>query len=112
MEAEEKIRLKEEIEKKLKSVRESVLQLRENSKPVAPDNSIGRITRMDAIQSKSVNEALLRDAETQEFRLQETLARINETDFGVCRRCKKPIAFERMMAIPQTPFCISCASAM
>lgn len=40
-----------------------VERLERVTKPVEPDEAIGRLTRMEAIGSKSVNEAALRQAE-------------------------------------------------
>ena len=34
----------------------------ELTKPISPENAIGRISRMDAINNKSVNEAALRNS--------------------------------------------------
>ena len=38
------------------------LDYKEITKPIAPENAIGRISRMDAINNKSVTEAALRQA--------------------------------------------------
>jgi DnaK suppressor protein len=40
-----------------------VKEYEELTKPIAPDVAIGRISRMDAINNKSVTEAALRQAE-------------------------------------------------
>lgn len=78
--AEEKDKIREEILKKLELTKNSINGLREQSKPVAPDNAIGRITRMDAIQQKSVAEAALRTAEAVQFKLEDALSKIANPD--------------------------------
>jgi len=97
---------------KIDDSKRSQIHLKESSKAVAPDNAIGRITRMDAIQSKNMNEALLRRAEEQEEKLNQALSKIDETDFGTCLKCKKTILFERLIAIPEAKFCVPCAEKL
>ena len=48
--------IKEEI---LKTT-DSIEHYKELTKPIAPENAIGRVSRMDAINNKSVNEAALK----------------------------------------------------
>ena len=78
-------------------------------KPIAPENSIGRISRMDAINNKSVVEAALREAKKKMQQLQLMQEKIKETDFGYCLRCKKEIPFGRLMIRPHSKFCVNCA---
>ena len=51
--------IKEEINKTTASIKHYKML----TKPIAPENAIGRISRMDAINNKSVNEAALIKAE-------------------------------------------------
>ncbi|HEU4616573.1 MAG TPA: TraR/DksA C4-type zinc finger protein [Gammaproteobacteria bacterium] len=49
--------------------------------------------------------------DVEEFRaIQLALGRIHSGSYGVCQRCGRPIGVERLRAIPETPFCIECAS--
>jgi len=87
----------------------TVKKLREQVKPIPPDRSIGRITRMDAIQQKSVAEAMLRNSIQTLDSLNESLKLLNDPAFGICVLCQNPIAVERILAIPQVKSCIRCA---
>tara|TARA_B100001142_G_scaffold229798_1_gene227943 strand:+ start:5889 stop:6221 length:333 start_codon:yes stop_codon:yes gene_type:complete len=103
----------QEIKRKLKTEIEST-QLKINKytilcRPIAPENSIGRISRMDAINNKSVVEAALREAEKKIKQLLQMQEKINEEDFGVCIKCKKTIPFGRLMIRPHSKFCVHCA---
>ncbi len=40
--------------------------------------------------------------------IDEALARIDEGTFGICQRCGKPIAEERLEALPWATLCIDC----
>ncbi len=79
------------------------------SAPVTPDNAIGRISRMDAINNKSVTEAALRTAETKLNGLGEALKNIEKSDFGLCAKCSNPIPIQRIHLMPHKRFCVHCA---
>ncbi|MGI9542155.1 MAG: TraR/DksA family transcriptional regulator [Cyclobacteriaceae bacterium] len=97
--------IKEEIEK----TKNAVADYREMTRPIAPENAIGRISRMDAINNKSVAEAALRKAEEKLKGLHFVLDKIDQPDFGLCEKCKKPIPIGRIMLMPQSRLCIHCA---
>lgn len=81
----------------------------EMTKPVAPDVAIGRISRMDAINNKSVTEAVLRQSEEKLMNLQRVLSRIDEKDFGMCLKCHKQIPYGRILIRPESLYCVNCA---
>lgn len=87
-----------------------ISECREMTQPIAPDDAIGRITRMDAINNKSVNEATLRQAEQKLKLLQENVKRIGETDFGLCLKCKCQIPLGRIVLMPHSRYCVKCAT--
>lgn len=87
-----------------------VERLERVTKPVEPDEAIGRLTRMEAIGSKSVNEAALRQAEDRLRALKYVLTKVDEPDFGICVGCNQPIAVERLLVIPESTYCIDCAN--
>ena len=98
--------IKTEIEKTL----QSISNLEELTKPIAPENAIGRVSRMDAINNKSVNEAALSKAKQKLKNLEITLYNLNETDFGICAKCNNTIPIGRIMLMPHSRFCVNCAS--
>ncbi|MFQ5447986.1 MAG: TraR/DksA family transcriptional regulator [Saprospiraceae bacterium] len=103
----------EEIRKNIKSeiakTEERLDGYRDMAKPVGPDNAIGRVSRMDAIVNSSVAGAALREAERKLSNLRAMLGKVDEPDFGLCSRCKKPIPFKRLMLMPQSSLCVHCA---
>ena len=88
----------------------AISDYKELTKPIAPDVSIGRISRMDAINNKSVNEASLRQAEIKLGNLKRVLDRFGTEDFGICLKCKQQIPVERILIRPQSLLCVNCAS--
>ncbi|MEJ4088634.1 TraR/DksA family transcriptional regulator [Galbibacter orientalis] len=99
----------ENVFKEIHKLEGKVTLYRSLTAPISPDNAIGRVSRMDAINNKSVMEASLRETEKRIAKLHQLLDRINDTDFGICIRCKKPIPEKRLMIIPETKFCIECS---
>ncbi|WP_319590243.1 TraR/DksA C4-type zinc finger protein [uncultured Draconibacterium sp.] len=81
----------------------------ELTKPVEPENAIGRISRMDAINNKSVTEATLRKAKDKLEKLKFALSKVDDDDFGLCVKCKKSIPLGRILIMPQALTCVSCS---
>ncbi|NOQ25712.1 MAG: TraR/DksA family transcriptional regulator [Bacteroidales bacterium] len=101
-----KVKIITEIDK----TKKSIIEYKEITKPIAPENAIGRISRMDAINNKSVAEAALRTAEEKLDKLNYMLTQVGEADFGVCAKCKKPIPIGRILLMPQSRHCVNCAT--
>lgn len=110
MNKEERNKAKESIKKLIEETNKSISSLKDLTKPISPENAIGRVSRMDAINNKSVNEAALRNAFNNLTLLESALERINHEDFGICIRCKNKIPIERILIMPQTSRCVYCAS--
>ncbi len=101
--------LKTKIEQAIASTEEKVKSLEELTKPISPENSIGRVSRMDAINNKSVAEASLRSTRQKLSKLKVALSRIDNEDFGNCAFCKNPIRPARLMYMPESSRCVRCA---
>ena len=101
---------KESIEKSIKETKKDISNLKELTKPISPENAIGRVSRMYAINNKSVNETALRSAINKLNLLDSALQRINNKDFGLCIRCKNEIPIQRILLMPQSNRCVHCAS--
>jgi DnaK suppressor protein len=109
MENQQKAKLKENIKEKLEAIKETIASYELLTKPIAPDNAIGRLTRMEAINSKSMNEAALKRAKFTRSKLERALVKIDTPDFGLCRECEEPIPFARLMILPEADLCVKCA---
>ena len=101
--------LKEKIEDEIRVTQEKISKYSELCKPISPENSIGRISRMDAINNKSVVEAALRKSTEKMSQLKAMQNEITNSDFGACRKCQKKIPFGRLILQPHTKFCVICA---
>lgn len=109
MNKEDKQDIKKRILEELEKTEELILDYKESTKPISPENAIGRVSRMDAINNKSVVEAALRKAEEKLNKLKLVLDKINDADFGLCMRCGNPIPIGRILLMPQSRNCVRCA---
>lgn len=82
---------------------------REDRAPVELDQqSVGRLSRMDAIQQQSM------DIAREERRLRRlkiikaALQRIDDDDYGYCLKCADDISFDRLSADPAATLCKDC----
>ncbi len=109
MNKEDKQDIKKRIFEELKKTEEAILDYKESTKPISPENAIGRVSRMDAINNKSVVEAALRKAKEKHNKLKLVLAKVEDTDFGLCMRCGGEIPIGRILLMPQSRNCVRCA---
>lgn len=109
MNKEDKQDIKKRILEELEKTEELILDYKESTKPISPENAIGRVSRMDAINNKSVVEAALRKAEEKLNKLKLVLDKVNDADFGLCMRCGNPIPIGRILLMPQSRNCVRCA---
>ena len=86
---------------------------RTSTQPVNLDqSSVGRLSRMDAMQSQAMALESKRRREIQLKRISTALERIEEGEYGYCATCEEEIDRRRLEVDPTNPFCVSCASKM
>ena len=100
--------LRELINKEIEELKKTINLVKETVKPVAPDNAIGRLTRMEAINSKSINEATLRLAKNKLEKLEIARGNIDNPEFGICSGCDEPIPLGRLKILPESTMCVKC----
>ncbi|MFK7906968.1 MAG: TraR/DksA family transcriptional regulator [Chitinophagales bacterium] len=109
MDLAEREELKEKIEGMMAIVEDQIFELKVLTEPISPDNALGRVTRMDAINNKSVNEENLRRAKLKLSKLQTSISKIDDLEFGKCVKCGRPIKIARLMYMPESNNCMTCA---
>ncbi len=71
--------------------------------------SVGRLSRMDAMQQQqAMTKGLKERTQRNQRRLQAALDRIQAGTFGLCCRCGELMTRERLSADPASPFCTGC----
>lgn len=79
--------------------------------PVALDQqSVGRLSRMDALQQQAMAVATEGRRQTRIKALEAALKRIAKDEFGYCARCGDEIPAKRLDLDPTITTCIACAS--
>lgn len=99
---------------RLEAMRDELKHLALTSKddrmPVELDQStVGRLTRMDALQAQAMALEIGRRREVELGRIDAALQRIEKGEFGYCVNCGEVIAAKRLKLDPTVPICIDCA---
>ena len=105
----EKDTLKKKIEEDIILTEEQITLLQEKVKPIAPDCSLGRLTRLEAMGEQHVNNKILDESNIKLTRLKNALQRIDKPMFGICIECEEEIGFGRMSIRPESVRCVECA---
>lgn len=106
----EKDSLKIKIEEDILATKEQIAILEEKVKPITPDCSLGRLTRLEAMGEQHVNNKVLDEAKIKLTRLKNALLRIDKPMFGICIECEEEIGFGRMSIRPESVRCVACAN--
>lgn len=75
-------------------------------------SSVGRLSRMDAMQSQAMALETKRRRELELTRIDAALERIDEEEYGYCALCEEEINKRRLEIDPANPFCVQCASRL
>ena len=78
------------------------------SSPVQLDGTMGRISRMDAMQVQQLALEVKRQRLERLKQVDGAFLRVKKGRFGLCARCNNPISFPRLDAVPDTVFCLPC----
>ena len=88
------------------------LQLSINAEATAPvqldQTSVGRLSRIDAIQQQHMASSTRQLAQERLKRLIRALNAIKENDYGYCQHCDQGIAVKRLQVQPEAALCLSC----
>ena len=83
----------------------------ESRETVALDQqSVGRLSRMDALQGQAMALATEERREQERTRIEAALRRLEYGEYGICQKCDEEIDIRRLQLDPASPFCLSCAS--
>ncbi|MDZ4148730.1 MAG: TraR/DksA C4-type zinc finger protein [Flavobacteriaceae bacterium] len=101
--------LTQKINSEIAKTEQRITAYQEMTKPVALDDSIGRISRMDAINNNRVTASALRQVEDKLGKLKYMLSKLGSDDFGICLKCQTPISIGRLLIRPESLYCVKCA---
>ncbi len=72
--------------------------------------SVGRLSRMDAMQRQAMAQATMRRRAARRAKIDAALRRIDEDEFGFCLKCGDDIAQARLDLDPTALTCVACAT--
>jgi len=82
----------------------------EGRRPVELDQqSVGRLSRMDAMQVQAMAMATEQRRQLRVRQIDAALKRIEDGEFGYCLGCGEPIPEKRLAIDPASPRCVRCA---
>ena len=73
-------------------------------------DSVGRLSRMDAMQQQAMAQAQERRRAAERTRIAAALMRLDEGEWGYCLSCGEDIATKRLAHDPSVATCVRCAS--
>lgn len=76
---------------------------------VLDQTSVGRLSRMDAMQQQAMANATSQMRQADIAQAEAALKRIKENEFGYCVECGDDIAPKRLAHNPTVATCITCA---
>ncbi|MFT5722692.1 MAG: DnaK suppressor protein [Motiliproteus sp.] len=104
----------EELNTKLLQMKIELEDLENRSKQstatvILDQSSIGRLSRMDALQGQQMALEAERLRKKQLVQIKAALIRIANDDFGYCLACEEPIAPGRLSINPTATHCVACS---
>ncbi len=95
--------------------RTELLQVKETGKAAADtvkldQSSVGRLSRMDAMQAQAMSHETNRRRELELDRIAAALKRLEAGEYGYCLNCDESITRGRLGFDPTSTLCIQCAS--
>lgn len=102
------------IRKALEDERAELLHVSESTaeeqRPVELDQqSVGRLSRMDALQVQAMAQALEARRQGRLLRIEAALQRLDAADYGFCEECGDEIPTKRLDIDPAIERCVDCA---
>ena len=94
-------------QKELEMLREVSSQARETVE--LDQSSVGRVSRIDAIQQQAMALATEQNRERDLQRIKSAFVRLDQGEYGYCVSCGEEIAENRLRLDPSVPTCIDCA---
>lgn len=89
--------------------RESVASKETRATVELDQQSVGRLSRQDALQRQAMAEAEERRRSLQRKRIKAALKRLDDGEYGLCAVCGEEIAPGRLDRDPSVAVCVNCA---
>ena len=101
--------LRDDLERQLIRLRKSMSVTDEALKTVELDQgAVGRLSRMDSLQSQGVAKSLREREEVSLALIQDALRRIEAGTYGLCTGCGSAVPYPRLVVFPESATCGRC----
>ncbi|MEE4236406.1 MAG: TraR/DksA C4-type zinc finger protein [Anderseniella sp.] len=101
---------REKLEARREELRElSSISARDRNAVELDQQSVGRLSRMDAMQRQAMAQANERARAAEMTRIEQALRRIEDGEYGWCLTCGEAIAPKRLEIDPAAAVCVACA---
>ena len=100
-----RVKIKSDLASLDKELKALELQL----KPIAPDCSLGDLLRSEMMHDQEVLNGAYIEAKKRYNSLLYAKEHLEDEDYGVCIDCDEAIAFERLLLMPESRYCVRCA---
>ena len=102
--------LKNKIKTEITNLTKLVKELEETVDPVKPDAAIGRLSRLDTMLNQGINKSSIAQSRQRILHLEDALNRLEKDSFfGECEECGEDIPLARLLALPESRYCVHCA---
>ena len=108
----DKEKIKNKIIQEIHSLDDTVQELQIQTQPITPDCSLGSLTREEMMIEQEVYKQTLHEASIRRNKLKFALTKLSEDEYGICIECEEPIAFERLLLLPESSYCVACKSEL
>jgi DnaK suppressor protein len=89
--------------------RQSSVSADERDAVILDQQSVGRLSRMDAMQRQAMAQAQERARAAELARLDQAMRRLEDGEYGWCATCGEEIAAARLEVDPAAAVCVECA---
>ena len=89
--------------------REDALAAEETAPVTLQQDSVGRLSRVDALQRQAMALAAQRRREAERNRIEAALRRLRDGEYGYCLVCGEEVGDARLRHSPAAAQCVSCA---
>ena len=105
------VRFRPLLEAELADLRAQSEMTAEGRAPVTLDQqSVGRLSRMDALQSQAMAQATEKRRHQRLSQIEAAFRRMEAGEYGYCATCGEAIAGKRLTADPAAHLCVGCSN--
>jgi len=100
---------KDRLEQERHRIQRGLAMVGPSKESITPDNAIGRLTRMEALQAQSMSEATRVRQQKRLKQVELALKRVEDGRYGTCIHCGAEIPLGRLEGMPEARTCMACA---